>query len=407
MADKFYDTANVQCPYPYYEDLRRNDPTHQLEGEDVFLITRHSACEAVLGEPETFSSKAGPGLRQRELMSNTKAPMDAEYRVVRTLLTNDPPSHTRFRKLVAKAFTARRIAALEGSVRAIAEELIDALPAEGPIDLVRDLAQPLPLIVIADFLGVPRADLDIFRKWSEDAAEVLGGTLTEERSFECHQSLQELLRYFDGKVAERRINPSDDFLGLLLDARSSDDEPLSTEEMLAISYVTLVAGNETTVNLLSSMFLLLLTNPDEFGKLKADRTLVPAAVEEALRLEAPVQGSVRIATRDAVVDGQHIPAGSRLLIVSGSANRDEEVFPEPDRFDLNRSNSRSHLSFGKGIHFCLGAALSRLEAAVVLELLLDRIEQIELAADFKPDYVDNAVLRSLTSLPVDISKVRT
>ncbi|MET7395137.1 cytochrome P450 [Dactylosporangium sp. NPDC005572] len=406
MADAFYDDATVQCPYPHYAALRANDPAHRLAGEDVYLVTRHADCEAVLAQPEVFSSKAGPGLRQRELMSTAKAPLDAGYRVVRTLLTNDPPSHTRYRKLVAKAFTARRIAGLEPKIRTVVDDLVDALPAEGRVDLVRDLAQPLPLIVIADFLGVPRSDLDVFQKWSDDAAEVLGGTLTEQRSRECHQSLQELLGYFDERIAERRLQPSDDFLGLLLEARAADERPLQTEEMLAISYVTLVAGNETTVNLLSSLLLLLLRHPDQLARIRTDRSLIPAAVEEALRLEAPVQGSVRLATRDTEVAGTPVPKGSRLLVVAGAANRDPAVFTEPDRFDLDRGNSRSHLSFGKGIHFCLGAALSRLEATVALEHLLDRVERIELDPAFQPRYADNAVLRSLLSLPVDVTKAR-
>ncbi|MFC8662199.1 cytochrome P450 [Streptomyces sp. NPDC057199] len=405
MVDRIYQDATVQCPYPYYTELREGDPAHQVEGEDVYLITRHADCEAVLAAPETFSSKAGPGLRQHELMGTSPESADAGYRVVRTLLTNDPPSHTRFRRLVAKAFTARRIATLEPKIRAVTDELIDAFPSEGEIDFVRDFAQPLPLIVIADFLGVPRSDLDVFRKWSEDAAEVLGGTLTEERSRECHQSLQELLGYFDERAAERRLRPSDDFLGLLLEAHDSEQHPLTTEEMLAISYVTLVAGNETTVNLLSGLMLLLLRNPGQLARARADRSLVPAAVEEALRLEAPVQGFVRRATQNTEVAGVPVPKGARLLVVAGAANRDSEVFAEPDGFDLDRGNSRSHLSFGKGIHFCLGAALSRLEGTVALEHLFDRLEGIELDPAFTPQYADNAVLRSLRFLPVRIRKV--
>ncbi len=345
-------------------------------------------------------------MRQHELMGATASPVDSGYRVVRTLLTNDPPSHTRYRKLVAKAFTARRIATLEPNIRAVADELVDALPAQGRVDLVCELAQPLPLIVIADFLGVPRDDLEAFRTWSADAAEVLGGTLTEQRSLECQESLQELLGYFDRRIAERRLHPSDDFLGLLLEARAADAQPLRTEEMLAIAYVTLVAGNETTVNLLSSLLLLLLHDPEQLARLRADRSLIPVAVEEALRLEAPVQGSVRVAARDTEVAGTPVSKGSRLLVVAGAANRDDQVFSDPDRFDLDRPNARAHLSFGKGIHFCLGAALSRLEAVVALEQLLDRLEGMELAPSFEPRYADNAVLRSLVSLPVDIVKAR-
>jgi cytochrome P450 len=337
-------------------------------------------------------------------MSTWKAPADAKYRVVRTLLTNDPPSHTRFRKMVNRAFSPKRIAEMEPQIRAVADELIDAFPAEGTVDYVKDFAEPLPLIVIADFLGVSRSELDIFRKWSDDAAEVLGGTLTEERSQQCHESLQELLGYFAGLLDERRRHPSEDFIGLLLEAGVADERPLSTEEMLSLAYVTLVAGNETTVNLLSGLMLLLLWNPDQFARVRADRSKVPVAVEEALRLEAPVQGFVRILKQDGEVGGTTIPAGSRLLIVAGAANRDPEMFPDPDRFDVDRPNARLHLSFGKGLHYCIGAPLSRLEGVVGLECLLDRLETIELAAGFVPIYKDNGILRSLVSLPLHIRK---
>ncbi len=402
MVDPFYQFDTVQSPHGYYRKLRENDPVHQLEDEDVFLVTRHADCEEVLAETEAFSNKAGPGLRQSELMGAATSPDD--YRVVRTLLTNDPPSHTRFRKLVAPAFTARRISMLENKIRGVANDLIDAFPSEGRIDYVKDFATPLPLIVIADFLGVPRDDLEIFAKWSDDAAEVLGGTLTSERSQECYDSLQELLGYFDGRVAECRVNAGDDFLGLLVSARDGDELPLTTQEILAISYVTLVAGNETTVNLLSSLMLLLQQNPDQLARLRNDRSKIPVAVEEALRLEAPVQGSVRRVKIDTEVGGTAVPEGSRVLILAGSANRDDAVFANPDAFDVDRKNSRSHLSFGKGLHFCLGAALSRLEGAVALELLLDRVESMDVPADFTPEYKDNAVLRSLISLPLDIRK---
>jgi len=404
MADQLYAEGTVQCPYPYYESLRSHDPAHQLEGEDVFLITRHADCEAVLAQPDVFSSKAGPGLRQSDLMGAAGTGPDAQYRVVRTLLTNDPPSHTRFRRLVSGAFSARRIAALEPEIRAVASDLIDAFPSSGEIDYVRDFAQPLPLVVIADFLGVPRADLDIFRKWSDDAAEVLGGTLTQERARECHDSLQELLGYFDQRITERRKNPTDDFLSVLIQARDREEQPLRANEILAIAYVTLVAGNETTVNLLSGLMLLLLRNPGQLARLRADRALVPAAVEEALRLEAPVQGMVRVARADSEVAGTPIPKGSRLLVVAGAAGRDGEVFSGPDDFDLGRSNLRAHLAFGKGIHHCLGAALSRLEGTVALEQLLDRLAVIEPVPSFAPRYADNAVLRSLLTLPVRVER---
>lgn len=401
--DRFFEPQTIKCPYAFYAELHHNDPVHRLEDEDdVFLVTRHEDCLDVLQRPEVFSNKAGPGLRQKELMSPPPAEATSRYRVVRTLLTNDAPSHTRFRKLVAKAFSARRINSLEPAIRVVAHELVDGFAESGEIDFVPAFAQPLPLVVIADFLGVPRTDLAVFRRWSDDAAEVLGGQLTPERSQECYTSLGELLEYFAEQLELRRRDPAEDFLTSLLDARLDGETPLSTEEILSLAYVTLVAGNETTANLLASMMLLLVRNPEALARLRADRSLIPAAVEEALRLEAPVQGSVRLTKQDTEIGGCAVPAGARVLVVAGAANRDAEVYSRPDRFDLDRTGARTHLTFGKGIHFCLGAALSRLEGAVALEVLLERLSATELREPFDPEYVDNAVLRTLRSLPLRV-----
>lgn len=403
MVDRFFAPETVQCPYGYYDELRERAPVYQLEDEDVFLVTGYDDCVAVLGDPERFSNKAGPGLRQKELMSPPPAQQTATYRVVRTLLTNDAPSHTRFRALVAKAFSARRVLALEPMIRAVTNELIDGFAADGRIDFVRDFSQPLPLIVIADFLGVPRSDFDRFQVWSDDAAEVLGGQLTPERSQQCYDSLGELLEYFAEQLELRRREPREDFLTSLAEAQLAGERPLETEEILSIAYVTLVAGNETTANMLSSLMRLLLENPDQLARIRADRKLIPNAVEEALRLEAPVQGSVRRVREDTEFGDVPMGEGSRLLIVTGAANRDPKMFPDPDRFDLDRPDPRAHITFGKGAHFCLGAALSRLEGAVALELLLDRFSGFELGADFEPVYNDNAVLRGLRSLPMRVT----
>lgn len=403
MVDRFFANETVQCPYDYYDELRDAAPVYKLEDEDVFLVTKYDDCVSVLMDTRHFSNKAGPGLRQTELMAPPTG-QTSKYRVVRTLLTNDAPSHLRFRRLVFKAFSPTRVEELEPKIREITQTLIDAFPADGRIDFVRDFAQPLPLMVIADFLGVPRKDLDQFRIWSEDAAEVLGGQLTVERSQECYDSLGELLEYFAEQLELRRQSPADDFLTDLAEAKLEGETPLSTEEILSIAYVTLVAGNETTANMLSAMMRLLLENPEQLARVREDRALIPYAVEEALRLEAPVQGSVRRVREDTTFEGCPMPAGSRVLIVTGAANRDPDVFPQPDQFDLGRPDPRAHVTFGKGSHFCLGAALSRAEGAIALEMLLDRFPQFELGSDFEERYADNAVLRSLLALPMQVMR---
>ncbi|QTI68996.1 cytochrome P450 [Gordonia polyisoprenivorans] len=404
--DKFFEADTIKCPYPHYAQMRAEDSVHKLDDDDVFLVTRHADCRDVLAQPSVFSSKAGPGLRQKELMTAPVATEGQGHRIVRTLLTNDPPSHTRFRALVAKAFAPRRVKAIEPQMHALVDDLIDNFAADGNIEFIEAFARPLPLTVIADFLGVSHDDLDLFRRWSDDAAEVLGGQLTPERSAECQASLNELLDYLQVHVEDRRAHPRDDFLTTLVEASIDGERGLSTEEILAIGYVTLVAGNETTVNLLGSLMSLLVQHPDQFEKLRADRSLIPGAIEEALRMEAPVQGSVRRALEDTEVGGCPVPKGSRLLVLAGAANRDAETFADAERFDIERADAKEHLTFGKGIHFCLGANLSRVEARIALEHLIDRIDEITAVPGYEPHYAENAVIRSLVSLPIRVSAPR-
>jgi cytochrome P450 len=398
MTDRLFEPDVVQCPFPSYRAMQAECPVYQVpEDDQLFLVLGYDDCVDVLGNTEVFSSKAGPGLRQKQAPA-AKAVLAQGHRIVRTLLTNDPPSHTRYRRIVNKAFTARRIGALEPGVSRIIDELLDGLENKDSVDFVRDFAQPLPLVVIAEFLGVPATDLPIFKHWSDDAAEVLGGTLSEERQIEVNTSLVELLQYFADRSEERRSSPGADFLSSLIGA---DDGQLTTEEIIAIAYVVLVAGNETTVNLLSSVMLLLLEDELLMARVRQDRALIPRVVEEALRLQAPVQGFPRVATVDTAINGVDVPAGSQVMVMVGAANRDPSQFENPDQVRLDNDASRAHISFGKGIHFCVGAALSRLEAEVALNALFDRFSTIELAdPDHVTRYADNAILRSMLSLPV-------
>jgi cytochrome P450 len=397
MSERLFDPEVVQCPYPKYHELQEACPVYKVPDDELYLVTRYDDCVDVLTDPDTFSSKAGPGLRQKPAPA-AKAVLAQGHRLVRTLLTNDPPSHTYYRRIVSKAFTARRVAALESGVARVIDGLIDGLEAAGHADFVSAFAQPLPLIVISQFLGVASEDLQTFRHWSDDAAEVLGGTLSEQRQIEVTTSLVELLQYFADQTQARRGSPGPDFLSSLI---SSEGSRLTTEEIIAIAYVVLVAGNETTVNLLSSVMLLLLQDPALMSRVRADRSLVPTVIEEALRLQAPVQGFPRVAVTDTEIHGVPIAAGSQVMVMIGAANRDPSYFEDPDAVRLEGGQSRAHISFGKGIHFCVGAALSRLEAEIGLNALLDRFESIELQdPSFEPRYADNAILRSLLELPV-------
>ena len=299
------------------------------------------------------------------------------------------------------------MATLEPSIRAIANELVDAFPAEGPVELLRDFAVPLPLTVIADALGVSRADLDKFKRWSDDSVAPLGGVLTRERQLECARSIVEFQHYFAERLEERRREPRDDILSDLVNARLDGDDahPLDTAEMLSILQQLLVAGNETTTNMLASAMMLLLHHPGQMERIRADLSLVPNLVEEALRLESPVQGLFRQAKAATTLGGVAIPAGARLIVMYGSANRDECQYADAATFDVAREDAHSHLAFGRGIHFCLGAALARLEGIVAFETLFSRLREVRLAPgrnDFS--HVPSFILRGLKELHLGVAK---
>jgi cytochrome P450 len=400
LPDRLFDPDVVQCPFPRYRDLQATCPVYKVPDEDLYLVTTYDDCVEILSDTETFSSKAGPGLRQRQYPA-ARAVLDSGHQIVRTLLTNDPPEHTYYRTLVSRAFTARRVAALEPGVKLVIDRLVDRLAANGGGDFVSAFAQPLPLIVISQFLGVPEEDLDQFKRWSDDAASVLGGTLSEDEQIRVNRSLVELLQYFADQSDARREAPSSDFLSTLVRAEGA---ALSVEEIIAIAYVVLVAGNETTVNLLSSVMLMLVQDDSLMARVRADRSLVSTVVEEALRLQSPVQGFPRRVQSDTEIGGVAMPAGSQVMVMVAAANRDPAYFDDPDAVRVEGGQPRAHIAFGKGIHFCVGAALSRLEAEIGLNALLDRFSTIELVdRDFVPRYADNAILRSLLELPVTVS----
>jgi cytochrome P450 len=352
----------------------------------------------VLRRPDLFSSNSGPDLRPVP-DDDVQAIMRDGFPPVNTLLTNDPPAHARYRGLVNKAFSARRVALLEPSVRAIAETLVDGFAGDGEVELVSQFAVPLPLTVIADALGVPREDMPAFKRWSDDSVAPLGGMISHERELECARSIVEFQRYFEAKLEERRQAPRDDLLSDLLSARLDGVEPLNTAELLSIIQQLLVAGNETTTNMIASGVLLLLSHPDQRAAVHADPSLVANTVEETLRLESPVQGLFRSAKADTEIGGVPVPAGARLVLMYASGNRDEAAFAEAESFDVCRDNAREHLAFGQGVHYCLGAPLARLEGVIALQTLLTRLPNLRLAParnDFT--HTPSFILRGLKAL---------
>jgi cytochrome P450 len=366
-------------PYPYYRALRDRAPVYKVEPSGIYAISRYADVMDIVKQPELYSSRA----IQTFLLGSIALPADQMTEDERELFSSpiliatDPPEHTRMRHLVNRGFTPRRIAALEARVREITRQALERIdPAD--FDLVRDLAVPLPVTVIAELLGVDPERMDDFKRWSDAIVSGISGTTEEGRSL-LLQARGQFRGYFKEVIERRRREPRDDLISLLVRAEE-DLGALTPVQILGFTILLLVAGNETTTNLIGNTTQALLANPEQLAKVAADPTLVPGLVEEGLRYDSPIQGLVRSPTRDVELHGVEIPKGAMMLILFASANRDERQFADPDRFDVTR-NCQGHVAFGFGIHYCLGAALARLEARVAFEELLTRFRGFERLED--------------------------
>jgi cytochrome P450 len=313
------------------------------------------------------------------------------------LLEMDPPDHTRVRRLVGKAFTPRAIQSLDGWIGELARELVGKAAAGGTFDLVADVALPLPLAVICRMLGVPLADRDRFEQWGHQAAAGLDLELSTSSQERTAAALEQLSHYLEGLIADHRAEPRDDLLSELIAATDEGDR-LSEPELVSTCVLLLVAGFETTVNLIGNGALALLRHPDELARLEGDRSLLPNAVEEMLRWDSPVQLTSRMVRADTVLEsGVQVPGGREIIPLLGGANRDPAVFDDPDRFDITRANADRHVSFSTGIHHCLGAALARMEARAAFTALLDHGHLVAAGPAHRRETM---VLRGLSHLPV-------
>jgi cytochrome P450 len=381
-----FDPEVIADPYPVYRELRDNAPVYWSREASSWVLSRYDDVSAALTDPATYSSASGifptpPGVDMTELF----LPM---------LIMSDPPRHTQLRHLVSKAFTPRRIAGLETGIQTIVDDLLDQAPAAGTWDFVSGFAGPLPAIVIADMLGVPREDRDRFRTWS---STLIQSNPTRGEFGPGLDAAAALYEYFSAFLAERRAHPREDLMTALVHAEV-DGQHLSEEELLGFCLLLLVAGHETTTNLLSNSAVLLAQHPESRQQLADNPDLAPAAVEELLRYDSPVQGLARTLTQDVVLHGQHLPQGDTVLLLFGSANRDDHAFPDADHFDISRHPERQ-VAFGRGIHFCLGASLARLEARFALQALLarHRVWNIDLDAAVR---LRSGPIRGYFSLPM-------
>jgi cytochrome P450 len=374
----------VEDPYEHYARLLEESPVHWDAHLEAFLVTRYDDLLSVLRDPQTFSSAIG---------AMTKPPPEAAIAILatglppaNTLITADPPMHGRYRSLVAKAFTPRRVEKIREHVNHVAHELIDQFDASGEVEFIDKFAAPLPLIIIAEQLGVPRSRIGDFKKWSDAFLDLIGGLASDERSIECAHEILECQEFFTGRIAEYRSDPPDDMLGVLIRAKLDGERPLDDAEMASILQQFMLAGNETSTAAIAATQRFLIEQPEVLAEVREDRSLVPGIIEEGIRLESPVQNIFRVSTCDTEIAGVPIPAFSKVGIMFGAANRDPRVFPEPDRMNPRRPNVREHVAFGHGGHYCIGAGLARLEGCVALEALLDRFQEVRFAPgrnDFK------------------------
>jgi cytochrome P450 len=376
-------------PYPTYARLREESPVHVMPEMGFAAISRSYDVVSVLKRTDEFSSSA--------MGINTRTGPQ------RTVINTDPPDHAHLRGLVNRAFTPKMVADMEPRIRAITRGLIDAVVERGRFDVVTDLAVPLPVTVIAEILGIETERRDDFKRWSTSVLQESRG-LSEAEAAAMVRDYDELQDYLEAAIAERRIRPRGDLISAVV-AAEQGEQPLTPDEVLAFTILLLIAGNETTTNLIGNMMLALVRHPEQLVAVEDDRTLIPNVVEEALRYDAPVQFLFRKATRDTEVGGVPIPAGMEVVPMFGSANRDDRRYPDGDAFDVRR-NTQGHVAFGHGIHFCLGAPLARIEARVALEEMLASMRRFERADEAPLPRVTSLFMRGVTSLPLTFESMK-
>ena len=387
-----FDPRIQEDPYPVYRVLRDEMPLYRNEERGFWVLSRFDDIWNATHDHQRFSSASGIMIGQ-DMMGDASALMPM-------MIMMDPPRHDELRKLVSRGFTPRRMAAMEERIRDTSRELLAEFVSQGEADLVRDYAAPLPTIVIAEMLGVPREDRLLFREWSD---QLIQGNPDDPASVErAIGGATSLYEYFGPLLAARRAHPEDDLISALLEAEV-DGQKLAEEELLGFCFLLLVAGNETTTNLISNAAVLLCQHPEIRRQVTSDLDLLSAAGEEFLRLESPVQGLARTVTEDVEVRGQTLSAGDKVMLLFASANRDEREFDDPEAFVLGRRTERA-LAFGHGIHYCLGAALARLECRVAYEELLACAPDFALADGAQR--LHSGPIRGYLHLPITFAPTR-
>ena len=381
----------IQNPYPAYAVLRRRSPVHRSRILGSWLLTRYGDVVDAAKRHETFSNDP----RHRRLTRSVLPPAPDSY----SILLVDPPQHSRLRRVAAQAFTKARLEELSRTISESAETLIDAALRRGRVEWISEVAEPLAMDVMMELLDLPSHHRERWRLWSRNRAGLLEMIATRAQRKSAHLAGSEMQRYFLSLLARRRDSNADDAISII--ARASTRDEISLDEAADMLSVLMVAGNETTTNLVGNGMLALLDNPDQLDALRADPSRTRSAVNEMLRYDSPVQTDFRIARQDITVRGRTIRAGDGVILLTGAANRDEEAYPDGERFDIERKGPR-HTSFGHGVHHCIGAELARMEAVTIFTEALARLTRIKQAPPFGR-YRTSTVVRGLTKLHLDVT----
>jgi cytochrome P450 len=393
------DPAQREDPFPVLELARRERPVFHAPQFDLWVVTRHDDVLAVLKDHEAFSSTGALKSSPEPFPPEVQEALAEGWPTMPYIIEVDPPLHDRIRGLVTKAFTPRRIAELEARAQAIAAELIDGFERDGRVDVIERFAWPLPLRVLGELLGVPREDLPRLHEWGLDWL-LLQQPGPVERRVEHARGLVRMQRYFVEALEARERQPRDDLMGALMVGRREADDPLTIPEVAGLPLDLMVAGHVTVTRAIGSALWTLFRLPEVRERLLDDEH-APAAIEELLRLESPAQGLFRLTTREVEVGGVTLPAGARVMVHFGSANRDARAFHDAAAFDPTRGDLSGHVAFGKGIHFCIGAPLARLELRIAVPLLLRRLPGLRLAPDAIPKREDVFFARGFRRLEVE------
>ena len=401
----FFSAEVQECPFHVYQQLQEEAPVWQMPGTNVFVVTRYDDIREIIRDPSRFSSSFSALLNTGSSNEEVNTIYGQGYEMVETLLTQDPPRHRVYRNLVNKVFSNKRIEGMRSEVEKMSNELIDQWIDEPEVDLLNRFCVPLPIYVISDQLGVPRSELSLIKKWSDASASRLGRLADEEEQIQNAKDIVEFQHYFAALLDRMREAPEDNIISDLANNTIDEGRLLTKPEALGMIQQILVAGNETSTSAIAGGVVLLIQNPDQQAMLRQHPDLIPAAVEEILRLETPTSGMWRRATADTEIGGVDIPEGAFLMVRFAAGNRDESIFTDGGVMSVARENADSHLAFGQGTHFCLGAQLARMEMQVALTGLLNRTTDWALVEGKNPlKHSPNVLLRGLTDLHIAFSK---